>query len=308
MIDEKVIAQVVKIYSDLYTSLDSVLIGQKAVKKVVTSSLLCDKNSKILLIGDTGTGKTSLANFIGSSFNKTKISVTSDLLPSEVQEQLITSGNFSFLHIDEFNRASGKLQSAFLELFSERKMSLGSKTYNFGDFYVMATQNNADIAGIFNVPQAVYDRFDVGVYFTNLSFAEKKELFFSDFVARTQSKIDPADIDFTTGAVATFELSPAEQDLLIKTFTMVDKLLYVDKPLFSGSNIRAHKFAIKLAKINAMADGRNYLKPSDLTDYIVSLYLHRVNQNVVSLDNPDLKTTFDVLNEQILALRTRKGI
>ncbi len=304
---EDIIKRVRSIYEQIYSDLDKVLIGQSHAKKVITSSFLCDKNSKILLTGNTGTGKTTIANYLGSCLQKEKISVTSDLLPSDVQEQLINSSGFNLLHIDEFNRASGKLQSAFLELFAERQISYTGTTYGFNSFYVLATQNSADIAGIFNVPQAVYDRFDVNVYFELLSSSEKRELFFSDFEPRKKGFINPEDIDYTTGAVANFELTEAEEDFLLKVFDMVDSLEYNGKPLFGGTNIRAHKFAIKLAKINALADGRSFIKPSDLTDYIVSLYLHRINQNVANVDNQDVHDMFDKLNKDVLALRLKKG-
>ena len=191
MVNREIIKNVMHIYDSVYAGLDGVLVGQEGAKKVVTSSLLCDKNSKILLTGNTGTGKTTLANYIGTSFKKNKISVTSDLLPSDVQEELIATPDFSLLHIDEFNRASGKLQSAFLELFAERQISYTGAIHNFGDFYVLATQNSADIAGIFNVPQAVYDRFDVNVYFGALASSDKRKLFFSGFEPSFEAHINP---------------------------------------------------------------------------------------------------------------------
>ncbi len=307
MVNREIIKNVMHIYDSVYAGLDGVLVGQEGAKKVVTSSLLCDKNSKILLTGNTGTGKTTLANYIGTSFKKNKISVTSDLLPSDVQEELIATPDFSLLHIDEFNRASGKLQSAFLELFAERQISYTGAIHNFGDFYVLATQNSADIAGIFNVPQAVYDRFDVNVYFGALASSDKRKLFFSGFEPSFEAHINPEDIDYTTGAVANFELTEDEQDVLMQVFDLVDGLTYNDKPLFAGSNIRAHKFAIKLAKINALADGRSRIKPSDLTDYVISLYLHRIDQNVTRIDNSDLQDIFEKLNRDILTLRLKKG-
>ena len=297
---------VMGIYNAVYSDLSNVLIGQNSVKKVVTSSLLCDKNSKILLTGNTGTGKTTLSNYLGACFTKEKISVTSDLLPSDVQEQLIARPDFNFLHIDEFNRASGKLQAAFLELFAERQISYTGATHSFGDFYVFATQNSADIAGIFNVPQAVYDRFDVNINFGNLNPSEKKELLFSGFEPKKITHVFPKVVDFTSSAIANFKLTDEEQDLLMAAFNYIDAMTYNGSPLFAGSNIRAHQYAIKLAKINALADGRTAIKPSDLTDYITYLYIHRIDQNVARIGNIDVNNLFAKATNDILSLKRKK--
>lgn len=294
------------IYNDVYRTLEDALVGQDAVKKVVASSLLCDKSSKLLLTGNTGTGKTTLSNFLGSSFKKERISVTSDLLPSEVQEQLIARPDFTFLQIDEFNRASGKLQSAFLELFAEGQITYSGAIHDeFQAFYVFATQNSADISGVFNVPQAVYDRFDVNVYFGDLKPEEKKTLFFSGFEPKRKSSIDLNAIDYTTGAVADFELDEGEQNLLLRVFDYMDSLIFNGERLFAGSNVRAHKYAIKLAKINAMVHGRNHILPSDLADYIIYLYLHRIDQNVASLTNQNVHDLLENASKEVLKMRKR---
>lgn len=296
------------IYEKINHDLDDVLVGQKNVKKAITSALLCDKNSKVLLTGNTGTGKTTMSNYLRTSFNNLRFSITSDMLPSDVQDVLIRQPNFQFLYIDEFNRASGKLQSAFLELFEERQISYAGAVYGFSDFFVFATQNSADIAGVFNVPQAVYDRIDLNIYFDNLTPEEKKAILFRSFIPAKQSHISLSDIDYTTGAVANFNLTKEDEDLLMHIFSTIDSLSYNGQPLFAGSNIRAHAFAIKLAKITALSEGRNYIIPSDLSDYILYLYLHRINQNVARLDNNDVQNIIHNASKEILGLRRAKGL
>lgn len=115
------INKVIQIYENTILALNQVLVGQDEVKKVVASSILSDTNSKILLTSNTGMGKTTLANYLASGFNSERISVTSDMIPSDIQEQLKRNTNLNFLHIDEFNRASGKVQSTFIELFAKNK-------------------------------------------------------------------------------------------------------------------------------------------------------------------------------------------
>lgn len=302
-INKNTIYKVEEIYNDTIDTLNEVLVGQDNVKKAVVSSILCDTNSRILFTGDTGMGKTTLANFLANSFNSERISVTSDMIPSDVQEQLKQNFDLQLLQIDEFNRASGKVQSAFIELLAENQLTIGVKKYTFKDFYVVATENGADIGGIFNVPQAVYDRFDVNVSFTSLTDEEKRKILFEDFESNLQGKINIADILFTKGVVESFKISEEDVDLMMKMFKIIDGLMHDNRKLFFGSNIRAHKFAIKLAKLNALIDGRNYIKPRDLADFVNSLYIHRINQNVLRVNDEEVQETFSYARNRILELK-----
>lgn len=297
------INKVIQIYENTILALNQVLVGQDEVKKVVAASILSDTNSKILLTSNTGMGKTTLANYLASGFNSERISVTSDMIPSDIQEQLKRNTNLNFLHIDEFNRASGKVQSTFIELFAEKQMSIMGTKYSFNDFYVLATQNSADISGIFNVPQAVYDRFDVNIYFDELTESEKRQLLFEDFKPSRLSTLLEEDIYFTKEVVDKFVLSEKDKNLLMKIFNIIDSLRLEQEKLFAGSNIRAHKFAIRLAKLNAMANGRDYILASDLSDFIKYLYMHRINQNINHIETEKVFDCFQAAQVRILSLK-----
>ena len=303
IINRDTLYKISDIYDKTISSFDSVLIGQEKVKKVVASSLLCDRNARMLFTGSTGIGKTTLANFLASSFNAERISVNSDLLPSDIYEQLKDKSDLQLLQVDEFNRASGKVQSAFIEFFAENRMTIMGKKYAFNDFYVVATQNSADIAGIFNVPQAVYDRFDVSISFDTLSDEEMRMILFTDFKPLYSKRIDFADIEFTKLAVDSFKINKEDENLLMTMFNIINSMTYNDKKLFTGSNIRAHLFAIKLAKFNALVDGRDYILPRDLADFVNYLYMHRINQNVEKMDDIEIQNRFDDARNNILCLR-----
>lgn len=291
------------IYHSVLSSLDNVLIGQTDVKKAIATSILCDSNSKILLVGNTGTGKTTLSNYLASSFNSERISVTSDLLPSDVQSQLINRMDMRSLQLDEFNRASGKVLSAFIELFAEKQLSMAGKKYSFNDFYVFATQNNADISGTFNIPQAVYDRFDVNIFFGNLTEEEKRQLFFSGFKPSTKSSISELDLNTTKTAVDSFSTDEKDQDILMKIFDLIDSMTINDKRLFAGSNIRAHKYALKLAKLSALVSNRNYILATDVAEYINYLYMHRIDQNVAKLYDTSVSNKFENVKDEIMQIK-----
>ena len=300
------IERVMQIYQSTISSLDNVLIGQKNVKKAVAASILCDSSSKILLTGNTGTGKTTLSNYLASGFNAQRISVTSDMIPSDVQDQLKEKKDMEFLQVDEFNRASGKVQSTFIELFAEKQISIAGTKYNFNDFYVFATQNSADISGIFNVPQAIYDRFDVNVYFENLTDEEKRQLFFSEFEPATQSNITEKDLLVTKTTVDGFKTEKNDEDIMMQTFELVDSMTINGKKLFAGSNIRAHKFALKLAKFTALSSGRDYILPADIVDFINYLYMHRIDQNVARIGDENVCNKFYDVQNQVLSLKRKK--
>ncbi len=300
--------EVANIYHNTITTLDEVLVGQRNVKKTIAASILSDTNSKILLTGNTGVGKTSLVNYLAKSFNSERISVTSDMIPSDIQEQLKNSCDLNFLQIDEFNRASGKVQSTFIELFAEKQMSIGGVRYTFPDFYVFATQNSSDIAGIFNVPQAVYDRFDINIFFDSLTDEEKRLLLFGDFKASTNSNLALNDINYVKNAIEAFKTNKDDENLMMQIFDLIDSQTLEGKKLFAGSNIRAHRFALKLAKLMALTEGGDYLLSSDIADFIKYLYMHRIDQNVVRMTDDNVADLFYDLRNDVLSLKRKRKI
>jgi len=61
---------------------------------------------------------------------------------------------------DEINRAPAKVQSALLQCMQERQVTIGLKTYDLPDhFLVLATQNPIDQEGTYPLPEAQVDRF-----------------------------------------------------------------------------------------------------------------------------------------------------
>lgn len=295
-----------KVYNDTILMLDKVLVGQDSVKQAVASALLCDKNSKMLFVGDTGVGKTTLAKALARGFNSERISVTSDLLSTDIQSQLMNRADLNLLYIDEFNRANGRVQSSFIELFEEKQITINGRPINFGDFYVLATQNSADIAGIFNVPQAIYDRFDISLYFEKLTDNEMRTLLFNNFVPLETVFVPNESISQTTAAVANFPIDEKDQNLFMDAVKIIDGLQYGENRLFAGSNIRAHRFALKLAKFTALRYGRSYILPSDIVCFIEYLYRHRIDQNIIGINNQDINQRFEQAKDEILALKRKK--
>lgn len=128
----------------------------------------------VLLEDVPGTGKTllarSMARSVGGDFKR--IQFTPDLLPSDItginfynmkeQEFVLRRGPVftNILLADEINRATPRTQSALLECMEERQTTIDGETMKLETpFFVIATQNPAEIQGTYPLPEAQLDRF-----------------------------------------------------------------------------------------------------------------------------------------------------
>lgn len=304
-ISKEDIRRVCDIYQNTLSLMDQALIGQENAKKIIVTSLLCDTNSKLLLTGGTGFGKTTITRFLASSFNHEKLSITVDTIPVDVQEQLKKNPNMKFLWVDEFNRANGKTQSVFLELFADKEITIDGETHEFGDFYVVATQNEADFSGIFDVPLAVYDRFDVRVPFKALNKDEMQSILFGDFKPSKKCHISEEDLLYTKRLVDNFQIEDRTQKALLAIFMTISSMEYEGKPLFAGSNVRGNIFILKLAKLSALAHGRNYILPADIAVFVDDVYRHRINQNVAGIEDKEVVEKFENVKDKILQINKK---
>lgn len=305
--------RVMQIYDDFSSWLDTVLIGQKNVKKVVTSSLLCSTNSRILLTGCTGVGKSTLSDFLADHIvNTERIFVVSDLLPSDIQNQLIDAKGMQLLQVEELNRANGRMQSAFIELFAKNQMMVDKQIHTFDDFYVLATQNDIEIAGIFTVPFALYDRFDVSISFDDLTDEEERKILFG---RKTECEnndykkyaIFPwEEVKEVKKAVDDFQMDKIDEDIMMEIFEKIDNMTFNDKKIFAGPNIRAKQFALQLVKLACLSEGRLEILPTDILDFIEPLFMHRINQNVVQMGDEQVKELFEDVKVNIKKMRRPK--
>jgi MoxR-like ATPase len=183
--------------------MDQTIVGQKHLVESLLIALL--SNGHVLLEGVPGLAKTlaikTLSQLIDAKYSR--IQFTPDLLPADVVGTMVYSVKneqfqikkgpifANFVLADEINRAPAKVQSALLEAMQERQVTIGDKTFNLDEpFLVMATQNPIEQEGTYPLPEAQVDRFLLKVVIGYPSREEEK-LIIRQNITNEKKKIVP---------------------------------------------------------------------------------------------------------------------
>ncbi len=160
-----------KIIVNIKKEISKAVVGQEKIINAFLRALI--SNGNVLVEGVPGLAKTlivrTLSVVMGCEFNR--IQFTPDLLPTDIvgitayeREKgfyVLKGPIFSnFILADEINRAPPKVQSALLECMQEKQATIGKETFNMPmPFFVLATQNPLEQAGVYPLPEAQIDRF-----------------------------------------------------------------------------------------------------------------------------------------------------
>lgn len=296
-----------KYYDNLKNYFDTLIVGEEKAKDVIISALLCDTNSRILISGKPGTGKSTISDSLAKNFVSKKISITTDLLPSDLLSIILSCDGLELLQLEEINRTSPKVQSSLIEALGSNAITTSEGEKKLKSFYAIATQNDAEMAGIFDTPQAIFDRFDVNITFGNLTYEELEEVLF-DF----HRKIDAAPFNLkeivtrTTQIIDEFTYSKLDRWVLMQAFMILKEATYYGKDIFASSTIRGDYFAKRMAALHAMVNGKEDILPSDIACYLSSIYLHRLNQAVLKMNSSEAKGKMKELKQDVLNIKRPK--
>jgi MoxR-like ATPase len=273
-----------------------VIVGQDQVIERLVACLLA--RGHCLLEGVPGLAKTlaveTLAEVVGGTF--VRLQFTPDLIPSDLTGTRIyrqSSETFdvqlgpifaNFVLADEINRAPAKVQSALLEVMSERQVSLGGQTFKVPNpFLVLATQNPIESEGVYPLPEAQRDRFLMKIMVSYPDRSEEVEIvqrmavnpphanrvLSLDDLVTLQSAADGvfahrAVVDYAVRIVHATR-SPAEHGL-------GDVVGMIDY----GASPRASLGLVAGARALALLRGRDYVLPQDIVDVAPDVLRHRL--------------------------------
>lgn len=276
-------------------------------------------NGHILIESVPGLAKTTAAKVmtdaVDGSFSR--IQCTPDLLPSDIigtQTYNAATNSFenklgpvyaNFVLLDEINRSSAKTQSAMLEAMQEHMVTIGGKTYNMPEvFVVIATQNPVEQEGTYVLSEAQLDRFLLKV---NLDYPNRNEEM--EILNRIEG-----DVFSKSNAVSNVEEIVFLQDLCKKVYMdqsikkyiveivqasrNADKLLPPELAQYvaMGASTRAAISFMEVAKAVALINGRTYCIPDDVKTMRYSILRHRIMLNFAAMaDDIKEETIIDAI-------------
>ena len=302
----------------LSIEMGKVIVGQKQLVENLMIALLA--NGHVLLEGVPGLAKTlaisTLSKAVNAKFNR--IQFTPDLLPADVTGTLIYSQkneNFeihkgpvfaNFVLADEINRAPAKVQSALLEAMQERQVTLGDKTYDLPQpFLVMATQNPVEQEGTYPLPEAQLDRFMLKVL---VDYPKKED---ERLIVRMNNSgefpqpnpvVNPEDIVRAREIVREVYMDEKIEryivDLVYATRTPADySLRNLENMISFGASPRASISLCAAAKAYAFIKRRGYVIPEDVRAVCPQVLRHRIG---LTYEAEAENLTTDQIIEQVI--------
>ncbi len=274
-----------------------VIAGQDMMLERVLICLLT--GGHLLIEGVPGLAKTltvrTVCDAISAKFSR--IQFTPDLLPADLVGTVIydqKTASFSsklgpiFANLvlaDEINRAPAKVQSALLEAMQERQVTIGDKTYELPDpFVVMATQNPIEQEGTYPLPEAQVDRFMLMIKVGYPSREEERSVMdrmTSVVTAKAQSKTTPQQLLEARKVVRDVYMDDRVKDYIVDvvfaTREPQSRGLKDLAPLIEyGASPRASIALNLAARAHAFLRHRGYVTPEDVKAIGPDVLRHRI--------------------------------
>ncbi len=284
----------------LREELSTRIIGQSDLLEKILIALLADGH--LLVEGAPGLAKTTAIKELGHRIEGdfSRVQFTPDLLPSDLTGTDIyrpADGHFEFqagplfhnlILADEINRAPAKVQSALLEAMGERQITVGRKTYQLPElFLVMATQNPIEQEGTYPLPEAQMDRFLLHVNISYPEAATERAILRlvrgEEITSRNTMDIftlSQEDIFAARKEISQLHIADALEEYLVQLVLATrNPSLYgedLSKVIQYGASPRGTIALERTARAHAWLRGRDYVGPEDIQAMAVDTLRHRI--------------------------------
>lgn len=266
----------------------SVVIGLEEITDLLLVALI--SGGHVLLEGPPGIGKTTLAKTFAMSLGckYKRIQMTPDLLPADILGVNVFKQNtgtwelrkgpiFSdIILVDELNRASPKVQSAFLEAMQESQVSIEGETLPLSNpFMVIATQVPYAGVGTYLLTDVQIDRFAFKI---DVGYPEND----SEMIILSRiDEIDKAKVSSVLSEPTLKEISKQAANVYVHQRTKqyileIIKHLRENPFIRTGPSTRAGIWFMKGARTLALLDGRDYTIPDDVKRIAKNVLAHRI--------------------------------
>lgn len=269
-------------------------IGQAEVFDQVLLALLAAGH--VLIEGVPGLGKTLLVRALAASVGCTfgRVQFTPDLMPADVTGHAIYDPKTERFQIrrgpvfanlllaDEINRAPAKTQAALLESMQEGQVTIEGRRFALpAPFMVVATQNPIEQEGTYPLPEAQLDRFLIKVVIGYPSAEDESRMVASVVngkvaadldVSRVQPVMSQAELMALQQGVAAIRMDAAVTDYAVRIVRTTREWPGV----IGGAGPRGGLALARLARAQAVLDGRDFVTPDDVRAVVLPALRHRL--------------------------------
>ena len=279
-------------FSAILNEVKKAVIGKDPIIIKVLLAILC--KGHVLIEDIPGVGKTTLALAFSKalSLEHNRMQFTPDVLPSDVTGFNVynkATGKFEFrtgvafcnlFLADEINRTSSKTQSALLELMEEKSITVDGNTYKLPEPYtVIATQNPIGSAGTHNLPDSQLDRFMIKLSMGYPDFSGEVNILRSKYNSNPLETVKPvADTD-SIMALQEYISNIYVDDRIYEYIVSLSAATRNHPMIKLGVSPRGTLALMQIAKGVAVASGRDYVIPDDITYICNDVFEHRIMLN-----------------------------
>jgi MoxR-like ATPase len=269
---------------------EQAVVGKRPLLEKIMAAILA--GGHVLLEDYPGLAKTLIANSfsIALGLDFKRIQFTPDLLPGDITGGYVfdrANSRFElrkgplFANIilaDEINRASPKTQSALLEAMQEYQVTLEGETIVLPEpFIVIATQNPIEYEGTFPLPEAQLDRFIMKLAVGYPSLEDEQEI----LRRRRVRKQDAFDLEQVTDAQELMAMRQLVEEVHVdadieRYMVALTAATRQRRQVAVGASPRGSLALLKLSRVWAAMQGRDYVLPDDVKDYFRPALVHRL--------------------------------